>query len=73
MRLLSWPIHRIILIGAVPQILNLFLQFIFHNFMRYTSCQLWKNETVLESPYSLDMMTQVSTFRGQRLVKRKRI
>ena len=59
-KLISWPLHRIILIGAIPQVMNIMIQFGFHNFMRYTSCQLWQNETVIEAPYSLDNMTQVS-------------
>ena len=25
----------------------------------YSSCQLWRNESVIQSPYSLDQMTQV--------------
>ena len=58
-KLISWPLHRIVLVGAIPQLLNLFVQFGFHNFMRYTSCQLWQNETIIESPYSLENMTQV--------------
>jgi len=57
-RIIDWDMGTILLVGFIPQIISAVFQWSFHNVMRYSSCQLWRNESVVQSPYSLDQMTQ---------------
>lgn len=57
-RLIHWDMATILLLGFIPQFISIIFQWGFHNVMLYSSCQLWRNESVIESPYSLDHMTQ---------------
>lgn len=56
--IIDWDMGLILLLGFTPQLISFIFQWGFHNIMRYSSCQLWRNESVIESPYSLQEMTQ---------------